>query len=148
MDNLLTLVLDLNLIVSGLIGKPATRALLDHWRDQRFVLVLSSQLVEELLAVLGRPKFKKYFTGEDVQELSNLLREHVQMVEPTIELTICRDPKDNILLEVAATASADFVVTGDKDLLDDPFLVRRMKQVYDVDIVTASELLRILEEQK
>lgn len=144
MPNTIKVVLDLNLFVSALIGRPATRALLDQWREQRFVLILSQELLTELLAVLARPKFNKYFSEEDVRILTELIQERAVFVQPTVRLALCRDPKDNILLEVAATAKAEFLVTGDKDLVDDPALVRTMLDDYQVQIVTISKLLEYL----
>lgn len=137
-------VLDLNLFVSALIGKTATRAILDHWRTQQFVLVLSERLLAELRAVLARPKFQRYFTVDDVQVLIALLEEHAEFVEPTIRLELSRDAKDNILLDVAATAHANYLVTGDKDLLDDPVLIKTMLEQYGVQVIPANTFLEIL----
>lgn len=142
--NFMRVVLDLNLFVSALIGKTATRAILDHWRTQQFVLVLSERLLAELRAVLARPKFQRYFTVDDVQVLIALLEEHAEFVEPTIRLELSRDAKDNILLDVAATAHANYLVTGDKDLLDDPVLIKTMLEQYGVQVVTANTFLEIL----
>lgn len=142
--NFMQVVLDLNLFVSALIEKTATRAILDHWRTQQFVLVLSERLLAELRAVLARPKFQRYFTVDDVQILIALLEEHAEFVEPTIRLELSRDAKDNILLDVAATAHANYLVTGDKDLLDDPVLIKTMLEQYGVQVVTANTFLEIL----
>ena len=142
--NFMRVVLDLNLFVSALIGKTATRAILDHWRTQQFVLVLSERLLAELRAVLARPKFQRYFTVDDVQILIALLEEHAEFVEPTIRLELSRDAKDNILLDVAATAHANYLVTGDKDLLDDPVLIKTMLEQYGVQVIPANTFLELL----
>lgn len=143
MPNIIRVVLDLNLFVSALIGRPATTALFDQWREQHFVLILSERLLTELVAVLERPKFAKYFSEDDVHILVELIRERATFVEPTVQLTLCRDPKDNILLDIAATAQAHYLVTGDKDLLDDLILVTTMLDEYSVKIVTVKTLLEI-----
>ncbi len=144
MPNSIKVVLDLNLFVSALIGRPATAPLLEHWRDQRYILVTSQVLLVQLLAVLARPKFVKYFSDDETRILKELIEERAEIVEPTIQLILCRDAKDNILLEVAATARANYLATGDKDLLDDPVLISKMREEYGVEIVTASRLLEIL----
>jgi len=41
-----------------------------------------------------------------------------EVVSPQNKLSICRDPKDNLILECCLEAAADFLVTGDKDLLE------------------------------
>ena len=57
------------------------------------------------------------------------------------------DPKDNILLEVAAASHAHYLVTGDKDLLEDAKLVDTMFQEYHVQIIATGALLMLLAEQ-
>jgi uncharacterized protein len=146
-NNPIKLVLDLNLFISALIGKPATKALLDHWRSNHFVLVLSRELAVQLLQVVARPKFKNNFTDAQAQELSELILENAQFVEPTLTLTLCRDAKDNILLEIAATAKANYLVTGDGDLLDDPVLIKTMFDEYGVEVIRAREMLEILDDR-
>lgn len=76
--------------------------------------------------------------------MSDFLFENAQFVEPTLTLTLCRDAKDNILLEVAATARANYLVTGDGDLLDDPVLVETMMKEYGVVVIRARDMLEIL----
>jgi putative PIN family toxin of toxin-antitoxin system len=66
-------VIDINLFVSGLMGASATRALIDAWRAHKFVLAVSDRFLSELIEVLNRPKFNRYFTREDVQELVSLI---------------------------------------------------------------------------
>jgi predicted nucleic acid-binding protein len=39
------------------------------------------------------------------------------LIDPSIEITVCRDPKDNMILELAVSGEADFIITGDEDLL-------------------------------
>lgn len=143
--NSMRVVLDLNVFVSALIGRPATRSIFDHWRDEHFIVVLSSQLVSELMAVLARPKIQRYITESDAIELVRLLKEHAEVVVPKVRLDLSRDTKDNILLEVAASAQADYLVTGDKDLLDDPRLIQTMREEYAVAVIPPNLFLRLLE---
>jgi putative PIN family toxin of toxin-antitoxin system len=46
-----------------------------------------------------------------------LLKEDAIFIEPTEIITDCRDPKDNKFLELAVAANADYIITGDLDLL-------------------------------
>jgi hypothetical protein len=48
---------------------------------------------------------------------TNILVRIGKFIEPEIEITECRGPKDNIFLELAVAGNADCIVTGDKDLL-------------------------------
>ncbi|WP_083260564.1 putative toxin-antitoxin system toxin component, PIN family [Arenibacter sp. NBRC 103722] len=72
--------------------------------------------------VTSREKLKKYFPRESVRELIQLLETIAEKVEIRPTHSINRDPKDNFLLDLIDFSKADFLVTGDKDLLEhDPF---------------------------
>ena len=64
-----------------------------------------------------RPKLKKYFPEEKVSELIKLLEVIGQKTEIQPTHFINRDPKDNFLLDLIDYSKADYLVTGDKDLL-------------------------------
>jgi uncharacterized protein len=78
---------------------------------------LCEQIIEEINLVTQRPKLQKYFPATKVQELLDLLRIIGLWIEVTSEVSICRDPKDNYLLALAKDSQADFLITGDADLL-------------------------------
>ncbi|PKP34652.1 MAG: putative toxin-antitoxin system toxin component, PIN family, partial [Bacteroidetes bacterium HGW-Bacteroidetes-15] len=81
-------------------------------------LALSNTIVDELVEVLFRKKFDKYFLNDDERwkVLSNILSNAI-FFSPTETITVCRDPKDNKFLELAVSAKAACIITGDKDLL-------------------------------
>ncbi len=81
-------------------------------------LLFSSELLEEFIEVAQRPKFRKYFSPSDLEELLFQIRAHGVFVIVTSSTTICRDPKDNFLLSLAKDGKASHLITGDKDLLD------------------------------
>jgi putative PIN family toxin of toxin-antitoxin system len=73
--------------------------------------------------VTARPKLKKYFPKESVTELIELLETIAERVEVKSTHFISRDPKDNFLFDLIDAAKADYLVTGDKDLLaHNPFM--------------------------
>ena len=90
--------------------------------------------MDELYAVTQRPKFKRYFTSsENVEELLNFLSTIGEMIDlPETLPERCRDSKDDYLLELALVSDADFLITGDKDLLD-------LKKIGKCQILTAIE---------
>ena len=59
------------------------------------------------------------------------------MIIPNIVITDCRDPKDNFLLELAVSAEADYIITGDKDLLV-------LNPYKNINIVSANDFEKIL----
>jgi putative PIN family toxin of toxin-antitoxin system len=137
-------VVDTNLFVRGLLKGPITLPLILAWKEGRFRLVISEQLIAELFEVLARPRFTRYFTQDDVRELGELIYEQAEIIEPAIHVTLCRDPKDNVFLNVAITAQAHYLVTGDDDLKGDVLLKNKMRDEYGVQIVGIPEFLSIL----
>jgi putative PIN family toxin of toxin-antitoxin system len=137
-------VVDTNLFVRGLLKGPVTVPLIRAWQAGRFQLVTSQALLVELFEVLARPKFTRYFTQSDVRELGALIYERADVVEPTVHVTLCRDPKDDIFLDVAIAGRATYLVTGDDDLRGDPVLKDKLRDEYGVQVVGVPEFLVIL----
>jgi putative PIN family toxin of toxin-antitoxin system len=109
-------VFDTNVIVSALLMKKSTaRDALDKARAEGVVL-LSMDVIEELREVLSRPAFDRYIDEEDRLRFLALLVKEATLVEITQRVHECRDPKDDKFLELAVNDSADFIVSGDKDL--------------------------------
>jgi putative PIN family toxin of toxin-antitoxin system len=109
-------VLDTNVLVSGLLGGTATEVI-RWWRAGAFDLILSEEIRDEYAAVLNRPKFK--LPPWVVQELLGHIRDQAEWIVQSSEIkAVARDPSDNKFLEAAVTGQADWLVSGDKDLLD------------------------------
>jgi len=79
--------------------------------------MVSLKTLEELRHVLNRKKFDRYIDSEAKKDFLVVLVGGSNLVEPTSEITVCRDPKDNMILELAVTGKANFIITGDDDLL-------------------------------
>ncbi len=109
-------VIDTNIWVSFLFGQSLS-SLVENISKLEVILLMSDSLVEELVEVLNRPKFAKYFPKENVQELLSLIQSKANWVETSEEITACRDPKDNFLLDLCVSGNADYLITGDSDLL-------------------------------
>ncbi len=109
-------IIDTNLWISFLIGKELAN-LRQLIVDRTIQVVLCEQIIEEINLVTQRPKLQKYFPATKVQELLELLRIIGLWIEVTSEVSICRDAKDNYLLALAKDSQADFLITGDGDLL-------------------------------
>lgn len=109
-------VLDTNVIVSGLGWSGAPAAILDAVSDDRLVLVTSAPLLAELRRVLEYPRLAKVIQGG--AQLADLVAASGVVVVPSRVLTIVRDDDDNRVLEAAIEGAADYIVSGDADLLD------------------------------
>lgn len=108
-------VLDTNVFVSALTGGPVSGRLYAKLRREEFSLLVSPDLVEELAFVLGRPDFG--VTSAEIDSIIRFLLSHGILVVPSERISVCRDPEDNKVLECAVEGRADFIVSGDKDLL-------------------------------
>ena len=113
-------VVDTNALVSSTAG-PRGRLgrLLDYLESGAYNLLYSDDLLAELREVLDRPRVRRgsRIQDEDVDALLELIRRRGVRVVPSRIITICRDPDDNHVLEVAVEGGADVIVTGDDDLL-------------------------------
>ena len=114
-------IFDTNIWISFLIGKHLAK--IKHYlSDGSIVIVTSEQLISEIKIVTGREKLKKYFPRNSVEDMIELLETIAIKVETKSTHFESRDPKDNFLLDLIEFSNADFLVTGDKDLLElNPF---------------------------
>jgi uncharacterized protein len=118
-------VLDTNVLVSALILKGRLNAIVDLWQQGRITPLLCKATFHELIAVFSYPKFDLKRSEID-SILKNEVLPFFEVVDPVADITgICRDPEDDKFLSCAISGSADFLVTGDKDLLD----LKRHKRV-------------------
>ena len=109
-------IFDTNVWISFLIGKRLS-FIKKFIADGLFTIVITDQLIEEIKAVTNRERLKKYFPKESVTDLINLLQVIAKNVSIEPVHFINRDPKDNFLLDLIDFSKADYLVTGDKDLL-------------------------------
>jgi len=119
-------IIDTNLWISFLISKEFIW--LDKFiKTKKIKIICSEELLKEIFTVLTRPKFKTYITNDKISAFKLLITHFVYLVEVKSEVNDCRDKKDNFLLSLAKDSKADFILTGDKDLLIlDPFLNTRI----------------------
>jgi hypothetical protein len=109
-------IFDTNVWVSFLIGKRLS-IISKYISDGDILLITTKQLLLELKIVTSREKLQKYFPKESVKELIELMETIAENVEIKPTHFINRDPKDNFLLDLIDFSKADYLVTGDKDLL-------------------------------
>jgi uncharacterized protein len=111
------IIIDTNLWISFLITKDFAK--LDAIIFSRHgILVFSQELLDEFLEVARRPKFRRFFSASDIEEILETIEEYADLVKVQTKIEVCRDPKDNFLLSLSVDGNADILLTGDKDLLD------------------------------
>ena len=114
------LVLDTNIIVSGLIWGGIPRRLLDLGRDDQVMLFTSNVLLDELAYVLERGKFGAMLASQGLTPTFLMQRYGIltTLVKPQpIKRTVPRDADDDVVIATALAAQADIIATGDSDLL-------------------------------
>ncbi len=109
-------VFDNNVLVSAALLAGVPRQAFDKLLDNGMVLI-SVPVLLELAEVLNREKFDKYVTHDERMRFMVGFLRVAEMIETGETIAVCRDPKDDKLLELAVSGDADFLVTGDKDLL-------------------------------
>lgn len=114
--NSLKIIIDTNIWISFLIGKKLS-SLQSLLTSGKVELVLCNELIEEIHLVTQRPKLAKYFPQADVERLLSFMEVIGKIYVPAEMESTCRDPKDDYLLALAKSAKADYLLTGDNDLL-------------------------------
>ena len=132
--------IDTNVLISAII-KPGNRIglIMVRLRKGDYVLLYSEELINELTEVLARPKLKKYgLNDETIDAFIGSILAKGEAVRLLTVVDVCRDPDDNLLLSLALDGKADYIVSGDKDLLD-------LIEFEEIPIMTPSDFLAVFE---
>ncbi len=110
-------VLDTNAVISALLFSGVSSKLVSLWQRGLITPLLSRELVDEYLRVLGYPKFEL-----SEKEINELIQEEIlpyaEVIKPKRRLhVIHRDPSDNKFIECAVAGKARVIISGDNDLL-------------------------------
>lgn len=139
---MLRVVIDTNVIVSGIISrKGAPAEILNAWRERHFLLLISPAIVAEVRSVLGYARIREKYTLSD-QEIDQMisLLEHDALLVPGIADvagSLPADPQDEMFLACAVDGGADVIVSGDYHLLD-------LGEYQDIPIIKAGRFLEQL----
>ncbi|MGO9015869.1 MAG: putative toxin-antitoxin system toxin component, PIN family [Dissulfurispiraceae bacterium] len=139
-------VIDTNIWISGLIATSATATkLVDEWKTGKFSVVISEQQILEIYEVLTRPKFslKYHIPEKEIRDLVTLIKDKAEHVTLKNDITVCRDPDDNIIIETAIRGKANYLLTGDKDISDDKKISSLLLQ-YGVIVISLSNFLPLI----
>ncbi|MCG2686317.1 putative toxin-antitoxin system toxin component, PIN family [Candidatus Parcubacteria bacterium] len=126
----LRIVVDTNVFVSAFIWGGRPKRVIKKWLGGKFILLLSPFLLSEIILVLKRFDFSQ----GDLQKIRHILENNSLKFLPEGKVKVCRDEKDNQVLDLCLAGQADFLVTGDKDLLT-------LKKFRRTQILSPKELL-------
>ncbi len=133
---MLRIVLDTNVLISAILfgGKP--RQILERAVRGEIRLCLSEPILDELKGVLQRSKFD--YSPEMIQFIITELMSIADFVDPSEELAVVlEDPEDNRILECAAEAKANYIISGDLHLL-------KLTRYRNLEILNAATFLERL----
>jgi putative PIN family toxin of toxin-antitoxin system len=109
-------VLDTNVLVSAILKDRSLPAVSVHRAVARGSLLKSTATEQQLFAVLARPYFSPLVAPPAIDWLRTMLAA-AELVPITERIAVCRDPTDDIFLELAVNGRADLIISGDADLL-------------------------------
>lgn len=113
-------VIDTNVLVSAVIlPKSKLGELPGHIRSGLVVPLYHPTILAELVRVLGSNRIQKHFhlAPADIQVTIELVVRYGELITPTVHFALCRDPNDDIFLDIAFAGQAEMIVSGDEDLL-------------------------------
>lgn len=113
----LNVVFDANAVVSAALKAESVPEQALLLARQHCQIWLSQRVDDEIREVLDRWKFRNSISLNRKQYILGLLTESVRFVEPSERVAYCRDPDDDMYLELALAAAAAFLISGDMDLL-------------------------------
>jgi putative PIN family toxin of toxin-antitoxin system len=129
-------VLDTNIIVSSALGG-ALVLILEKWDEGKFTVVVTSEILGEYFEVLNRPKFR--LKQETIDKIFRYIYQFSEFVVPEEAIQFVEaDPEDDKFLEAAIAGQVDFIVSGDKHLLD-------LKEFRSIPIISGREFINFLE---
>ena len=140
-------VIDVNLLVRGILSQTGGSArLIQLLKQGRFLAITSRTHLEELHRVLGYSRLvRKYrLTRRHRQRIVAQLYKRSVWVAPIGTLSLCRDPKDDYLIEMALLGRSAYLVSDDKDLVTDSTISMFLKQ-RNIRLVRLEEFLAVLQ---
>jgi putative PIN family toxin of toxin-antitoxin system len=131
-------VYDTNILISGLFWRGVPRRVIHLARDGKVQAITCQVLLDELKHVLVRPNKPFQLSEQEADQVLEDVLTFAQAVSPTDIPQVCRDPNDNIVLACALAGKADYIVTGDPDLL-------ALEEYQQIKIITAREFFDTVE---
>ncbi len=122
-----------------------TLPILEAFNEDKFQLVISQPLMEELHQVWNRPRLRERIDPGQAIRLEQQLQHRAILVELVSVPPNCRDPKDLPVLATAIDGEAEIIVSGDDDLRADDGL-RAVMATYGIRLLGVNSFLEYLDE--
>jgi len=135
---MIKVVIDTSTLISALGWSGNPQKVMNECLGNKFKLVSSSEILEEVREVLFRPKFD-FIDSDKKNEFILLLSQLAEIITPKHKVNVCRDKDDNKFFELALTAKVKIIISSDDDLLS-------IKGYKDIKILSPSEFLELIME--
>jgi uncharacterized protein len=139
-------VIDTNIWIRILLKGRVTLPILEAFNEDKFQLVMSQPLMEELHLVWNRPRLRERINPSIAIQLEQQLQHRAIWIELETVPPNCRDPKDLAVLATAIDGQAEIIVSGDDDLRADDEL-RAVMATYGIRLLGVHSFLKCLDER-
>jgi len=129
-------VIDTNWLISYVIKKQQSN-FHSIFINEKILFYSSIEQINEFKEKVIEEKFRKYFTLPDAVKFIKAYIDKAIFINVVSVSFMCRDPKDNYLLSLSKDSNADYLITGDKDLLV-------LKKFEHTSIITLSQFIEII----
>ena len=135
---MIKVVIDTNVFVSAILFDGELDKLINLWKRKKFTFLLSKEILEEYIKVLS---YKKFELSDKI--IKRIIYEELLPYTKNIKVKkriniIKKDPSDNIFLECALEGRANYIISGDKHLL-------QLKQYKSIKIISFSEFIKLFD---
>lgn len=129
------IIFDTNVLISSILIEGSIADLALTKAEKFHEIVCSEKVYNEISIILQLAKFDKYVSTNRRNKFLQSFKIKAKFVTVDQTIEICRDPKDNMFLELPVSSKADYIITGDKDLLElNPFR--------GIQIITPKEFIK------
>jgi uncharacterized protein len=131
------IVFDTNVLISSVLIEGSIADIALTKAEKYHNILCSDKIYNELVKIIMLPKFNKYVSHYRRRKFLESFENRVTFIKVEDVINICRDPKDDMFLELAVSGNASIIITGDKDLLElNPFR--------EIQIITPKEFINKL----
>lgn len=142
---MIKVVLDTNIVVSGIISSRSfPRKILRLWQLRQIDLIISAEIIKEIIAVLNRPKIKRnyHLSKKGMREIKKSLERDCIVIKPRKKLKVIKDDSsDDKFINCASEGKAKYIISGDKHLL-------KLKKFKNIKIITPKEFIKLRKKSK
>jgi putative PIN family toxin of toxin-antitoxin system len=132
------IVVDSNVLISAALNLNGTTGKVLKKVYKHFKIMQTNATYQELISRIYKSKFDKYLSLQDREDFLDTIYTNSLFIETRYKINDCRDQDDNKFLELALESKAQFLITGDKDLLE-----LRNNENYEYLIITPREFLEL-----